>query len=181
MMRGAEAIITPVTFLGKKLLKKTRGKKEYRISEIDLKLRIERTRREARLLHKAKLAGVLCPTVYEVGRDYIVMDKLYGKKLSESADELEIAGEILGKLHAGGIIHGDFNPHNIIVNPEGMYIIDFGLGFFSKKTEARSDDVISMLRGIGGKKYFLNGYKKFKESSEVLTRIKHIENRARYR
>jgi len=180
-MRGAEAVIVPVEFLGKKVLKKERRKKGYRINEIDFELRIGRTRREARLLHKAKLAGVSCPTVYEVGEDYIIMDKIEGGKLSETPKELKAAGEILGKLHAAGIIHGDFTPYNLIVNPKGICAIDFGLGSFSKKTEAQADDVITMLRGIEKKKHFLAGYGKFPGSKEVIARIERIESRARYR
>jgi len=180
-MRGAEAVINPVEFLGKKLLKKERQKKTYRIKEIDTELRIGRTRREARLLHKAKLAGVNCPTVYEVGADYIVMDKISGRKLGEDPKELKAAGEVLGALHAAGIIHGDFTPYNLIVNSKGIFVIDFGLGSFSKKIEARADDVITMLRGIGKKKHFIEGYKKYSGSEEVLERIEKIESRARYR
>ena len=181
MMRGAEAVIVPVEFLGKRVLKKERKKKSYRINEIDFELRVGRTRREARLLHKAKLAGVNCPTVYEVGKDYIIMKKITGKKLSEGPKELKGAGEILGKLHAAGIIHGDFTPYNLIVNSKGIHVIDFGLGSFSKKTEAQADDVITMLRGIGKKKHFLSGYRKFFGAGEVISRIEKIESRARYR
>lgn len=181
MMRGAEAVIVPVEFLGKKLLKKERKKKAYRIKEIDAELRVGRTRREARLLHKSKLAGVNCPTVYEVGVDYIIMDKISGKKLSEDPGELKLAGETLGKLHSAGIIHGDFTPYNIIVNSGGIYVIDFGLGSFSKKIESQADDLITMLRGIEGKKHFICGYRKFPGSGEVLARVEKIESRARYR
>ena len=180
-MRGAEAVIIPVEFLGRNLLKKERVKKTYRIKEIDTELRVGRTRREARLLHKAKLAGVKCPTVYEVGIDYLIMDKISGRKLRGDSEELKEAGEVLGALHAAGIIHGDFTPYNIIVNSSGIFVIDFGLGSFSKKVESQADDVITMLRGIEGKKQFIAGYKKFSGSREVLKRIEKIESRARYR
>ncbi len=180
-MKGAEAVIVPVEFLGKKMLKKERRRKAYRIKEIDLEIRLGRTRREARLLHKAKLAGVSCPTVYEVGRDYLVLEWIKGKKLPEKDKELEKAGEILGELHSAGIMHGDFTPYNLIVNSRGMHVIDFGLGSFSRKIEGQADDVITMLRGIREKKHFLAGYRKFPGSGEVLKRIEKIEGRARYR
>lgn len=180
-MRGAEAILVPAKFLGKDVLRKERRKKGYRIKEIDEGIRLGRTRREARLLHKAKLAGISCPTVFEVGLDYIVIERIGGKKLSEKKNELEKAGEILGKLHSIGILHGDFTPYNILVNSSGLHVIDFGLGSFSKKVEGMANDVITMLRGIKKKEYFLKGYKKFSGAGEVLARIEKIEKRARYR
>ncbi|MCP4648238.1 MAG: Kae1-associated serine/threonine protein kinase [bacterium] len=180
-MRGAEAVLVPAKFLGEDVLRKERRKKGYRINEIDKGIRLGRTRREARLLHKAKLAGVSCPTVFEVGLDYIVIERLKGRKLSEGKKELEKAGEVLGKLHSAGILHGDFTPYNILVNSSGLHVIDFGLGSFSKKVEGRADDVITMLRGIEGKVHFLKGYKKFSGAKEVLARMEKIEKRARYR
>lgn len=182
-MKGAEAVLVPVEFLGKRMLRKERREKGYRIPEIDRRIRVGRTRREARLLHKAKGAGVSCPTVYSVGEDYIVMEWINGKKLSEKKGELEKAGEMLGKLHSAGIIHGDFTPYNLLVGRGGLHAIDFGLGSFSKKTEDRADDVITMLRGIGGKgrEHFLKGYNTFSEAKEVLPRMEKIEKRARYR
>ena len=171
----------PAKFLGEDVLRKERRKKGYRIEEIDEGIRLGRTRREARLLHKAKLAGVSCPTVYEVGLDYIVIERLKGKKLSEKKGELEKAGKVLGKLHSAGILHGDFTPYNILVDSSGLHVIDFGLGSFSKKIEGMADDVITMLRGTKGKKDFLRGYKKFSGAKEVLARIEKIEKRARYR
>ena len=180
-MKGAEAVLVPAKFLGEDVLRKERREKRYRIKEIDEKMRLGRTRREARLLHKAKFAGVSCPTVFEVGLDYIVIERIRGRKLSEKKTELEKAGEILGKLHSAGILHGDFTPYNIIVNSAGLHLIDFGLGSFSKKVEGMADDVITMLRGIGGKEHFLKGYRKFSGAREVLARIEKIEKRARYR
>jgi len=180
-MRGAEAVLVPAKFLGEDVLRKERRKKGYRIKEIDKEIRMGRTRREARLLHKAKLAGVSCPTVFEVGLDYIVIERLKGKKLSEGKKELEKAGVVLGKLHSAGILHGDFTPYNIIVNSAGLHVIDFGLGSFSKKVEGQADDLITMLRGIGGKEHFLRGYRKFSGAKEVLARMEKIEKRARYR
>ncbi|MBD3397984.1 Kae1-associated serine/threonine protein kinase [Candidatus Micrarchaeota archaeon] len=181
LMKGAEAVLVPDRFLGKKVLRKERRKKGYRIKEIDEKIRLGRTRREARLLHAAKLAEVSCPTVYEIGPDYLVIGRLRGRKLPGKGRELEKAGEILGKLHAAGILHGDFTPYNILVSPSGLQVIDFGLGSFSKKVEGRADDVITMLRGIGEKEQFLKGYRKFQGAGEVIARIEKIEARARYR
>ena len=79
-MRGAEAMVRKTLLLGKDVVVKERIKKTYRIKEIDEKLRRERTRAEARLLHKAKLAGVDCPTVFEVEEFAITMNFVDGER-----------------------------------------------------------------------------------------------------
>jgi Kae1-associated kinase Bud32 len=186
-MRGAEATLVEVEFLGHACFRKERREKGYRIAEIDSSIRLGRTRREARLLHKAKSLGVLCPIVYAVGADYIVIGKVFGRKLSDSASEVLEAGRILGRLHSGGIVHGDFTPYNLIVDKAGeIHAIDFGLGFSSKKVEDFADDVITMVRALGGAgsslgKKFLEGYSTgFAGSKSVLKKIGEIEARARY-
>ena len=181
MLRGAEATLVPCSFLGHKVLCKERRKKEYRIKEIDSELRLGRTRREARLLHKAKEAGVSCPTVYAVGEDYIVIERFSGGKLKENPAQLRKAGEMLAALHSVGIIHGDFTPYNIIAGSSGLHVIDFGLGFVSYKLEDQADDVLNMLRGIRGRKQFLEGSSNFVGAAQVLNRIGQIEARMRYR
>lgn len=186
-MRGAEAVLVEVEFLGHICVRKERRRKGYRIAEIDSEIRIGRTRREARLLHKAKAAGVSCPVVYEVGGDYIVIGRVNGGKLPHNGKEVGKAGRILGRLHSGGIVHGDFTPHNLIVDSKGgIHVIDFGLGFFSRKVEDLADDVITMVKALGGGeskagKRFLEGYgKEFGGSKSVLKKIREIEGRARY-
>ena len=79
-MKGAEAIVKLGKLIGKKVVIKDRIPKKYRIEEIDQKLRKERTKKEARLLHKAKLSGVKCPTVLEVEEFRLVLELLPGKR-----------------------------------------------------------------------------------------------------
>ncbi len=179
-MRGAEAVLSFVDFLGKRMVRKHRKEKPYRVSALDLRIRTERTRREARLLHKAKLAGVSCPTVYAVDEYSIIMTYIPGRRLGEKEKELKEAGKLLASLHNEGIIHGDFTPYNIIVNKEGLHVIDFGLGFSSSRIEDRADDLITMLRGIEGKDAFLSGYRACRDYDVVLRKKSEIEKRARY-
>ena len=179
-MRGAEAVLSFVQFLGKKMVLKDRREKKYREKELDLKIRTGRTRREARLLHKAKQAGVSAPIVYAVDEFSITMTYIEGRKLEEEPKELQEAGRMLASLHNSGIIHGDFTPYNIVVNKEGLHAIDFGLGFFSERIEDKADDLITMLRGIEGKEDFLKGYRKCRDFAAVLRKKEQIEKRARY-
>ena len=179
-MRGAEAVLSFVDFLGHRMVRKERRAKGYRVPALDLKIRTERTRREARLLHKAKLAGVSTPTVYSVDEFSIIMTYLKGRKLGEGAKELKEAGKVLASLHNFGIIHGDFTPYNIVVNKEGLHVIDFGLGFFSSRIEDKADDLITMLKAIEKKEKFLSGYRRCRDFEAVLRRKSQIEMRARY-
>ena len=71
-MKGAEALLKKIRVLGFAAVEKFRLRKEYRAAELDEKIRRERTRREARLLSRAKAAGVICPVVYEVS-DFAIL------------------------------------------------------------------------------------------------------------
>ncbi len=179
-MRGAEAVLVPEEFLGKEMLRKDRMRKSYRLPELDKRLRRERTRREARLLHKAKLAGVSAPIVYEVTDYTLLITRIRGRKLSEKPAELREAGRVLAKLHDAGIIHGDFTPYNIIVGREGLHAIDFGLGFFSRKIEDQAVDLITMLKSLRKKDEFLKGYRRCKNYPKVMEKAEEIRKRARY-
>ncbi len=178
-MRGAEAVLRKCEIIGRKALVKTRIAKKYRLREIDEKLRRERTRSEARLLHKAKVAGVDCPVVLQVEDFEIYMGFLEGKRPEMTAAECREAGEILAKLHEADIIHGDYTPANLISDGK-ISVIDFGLGFVSKDIEDKAVDVFTMIRAVDEKDAFIDGYKAYSKSDSVLKRLKKVEQRVRY-
>ncbi len=184
-MKGAESIVSNVKFLGVSCLKKDRIKKAYRNEILDTKLRIERTRQEVRLLHKAKQAGVVAPTVLYVSQTFFLMTKLPGKRAKlHNRSECVQAGEMLAKLHANEIIHGDYTKANLLESKGKLSVIDFGLGFFSKDLEDRAIDVITMLDNLTNQEqrdWFLQGYKQENERFDsVIKRIEGIRKRARY-
>ncbi|NYZ74179.1 Kae1-associated serine/threonine protein kinase [Candidatus Micrarchaeota archaeon] len=115
-MRGAEAVLSKTTFIGRAAVVKSRIVKGYRVKELDSRLRSERTRSEARLLHRAKLAGVDCPTVLCVDDFDITMTFVSGKRPEMTKKQSYDAGAILAKLHANDIIHGDYTPANLVVS-----------------------------------------------------------------
>lgn len=180
-MRGAEAVVTRTTFLKRKAVVKDRIPRKYRVKELDEKLRRNRTRIEARLLHRAKVAGVKCPVVLEVDDFSITMGFIEGVRPEMDAKESKQAGKILGMLHSAGLIHGDYTPANLLKKKE-LHVIDFGLGFFSDYVEDKAVDVYTMLRALDekGKKEFLKGYKTYKKSASVLRRLEDVEKRVRY-
>jgi len=194
-MRGAEAKLSETTIIGKQAVVKERIAKTYRLVELDDKLRRERTRSEAKLLHRAKLAGVACPTVYGVWDFEIVMSRIEGKRPEMDEKECGEAGELLARLHGADIIHGDYTPANLIKGTvdgkERMHVIDFGLGFVSMDIEDKATDVFTMLQALRGdandgkdkrrKTAFIDAYRKnFQKSKTVLKRVGDIEKRVRY-
>ena len=122
--QGAEAILIKK---GNILLKR-RVKKGYRIPELDEKLRKRRTKREVKLLEKARKL-IQVPKILKVDdkAKEIDMEFISGEKLSESLDDLKnwkevcfMIGENIARLHDAGIIHGDLTTSNMIWKPSSI-------------------------------------------------------------
>ncbi len=150
--RGAEAVLYKETFDGRPALVKERVKKSYRISQLDIKLRVERTRTEARLLNEAGRAGVAVPAILSVDEkdSKIIMEFVDGKRLKEllnATDEknrkelADMIGTSIAKLHSHNIIHGDLTTSNMILSSGRLFLIDFGLGHFSGRAEDMGTDL----------------------------------------
>ncbi|MEM2963237.1 MAG: KEOPS complex kinase/ATPase Bud32 [Candidatus Anstonellales archaeon] len=184
-LRGAEAILVETTFEGVKALRKVREKKEYRNPTLDVKLRRTRTKREAKILRRAFEAGVLCPQVFGEGEFEIIFSFIPGKLASEkklSREQLERIAIILAKLHSLDIIHGDFTPANLIVGEDNqIWVIDFGLGYFSNRVEDKAVDVFTMKQALDKKEgeEFVEKYEQV-GSMQVVERMREVEKRARY-
>jgi|YelNatPaOPRAMG01_1025707.scaffolds.fasta_scaffold14912_2 Kae1-associated kinase Bud32 len=201
LRQGAEAILYLDDFDGQKVLVKERIKKDYRIEQIDNKLRKERTKEEVKLMTEARKIGVLTPKIFHV--DYekfkIIMEFLEGKRLKEffyEAEEEEIEkisfeiGKLIGKLHSSGIIHGDLTTSNMILKDNQIYFIDFGLGFFSKRIEDQGVDLNLLFEALRATHFkilnvcwenIVKGYKQeYKYAEQVLKKVEEIETRARY-
>lgn len=183
-MRGAEAVISESNIIGITSVVKERIPKIYRVKQLDSKLRTERTKREARLLNKAKSIGVLCPTVLEVSEFRIAMTEIKGKRpdLSKNKFAARKTGEYMAMLHASDIIHGDYTPANLILSGKTLFVIDFGLGFNSFDVEDKAVDVLTMLKAVpeAAQKAFIAGYSKYKNAKSVLRRVEEVKKRARY-
>jgi Kae1-associated kinase Bud32 len=181
LIKGAEAVIKKGLLFGKKIVIKERIEKGYRQKELDLKLRAERTKNEARLLHKAKLAGINAPTVFEVEEFSISMSKIDGTRPKMDKEESQKAGFILAQLHSKNIIHGDYTPANLLKDKKGtMWVIDFGLGYISNDIEDKAVDVFTMIKTLENKREFLEGYRHSKQYEQIINRLKGIEKRVRY-
>ena len=100
--------------------------------------------------------------------------------------------QVIGKLHAAGIIHGDLTTSNIILrdNDGTCVLIDFGLAQVSSEIEQRGVDVHVLFQTLEStaperadilKAAFTAGYTEtFVEADKVITREHEIELRGRY-
>ncbi|MCD6456007.1 MAG: Kae1-associated kinase Bud32 [Methanophagales archaeon] len=188
MIQCAEAIVE----IKGDLVYKRRVQKRYRVKEIDERIRRERTKSEAKLISEARRKGVSTPIIFDINDYELVMERIEGDLAREVIDEgiSERIGEFVGVLHKNGIIHSDLTTSNIIVGRDNViYFIDFGLSFIESSTEARGVDVHVFFQSLCGthesyerlKESFIEGYKRtFPDASQVLRRVKEIEQRGRY-
>jgi Kae1-associated kinase Bud32 len=194
--QGAEATILKKD----NLIIKNRIKKYYRISEIDNKIREQRTRAETKLLEKAsKIINCPIPQISK-NKTKITMPFIKGKKLSENLDTFSLKeqrqicnkiGKSVAKLHNNNIIHGDLTTSNMILEKDKLYFIDFGLGFISHRYEDKAVDIHLLKQALEAKhfthwkelfKEIINEYKKEnKESEKVLKQFEKVEKRGRYK
>ena len=194
---GAEAMVLKATYLGLPAVQKRREAKNYRNAALDSKIRSRRTKQECLLLFRAKEAQVCCPAIYKIDKENseILMEFISGKKAKKVLDKKnfkkiceKIGGEI-GKLHSKEIIHGDLSTDNIIIDGKRIAFVDFGLGFFSKKTEDLAVDLLSLKKTFlsthfalkGGFDAVLKGYRKTAPGAQkTIGTIAEIEARTRY-
>ncbi len=191
--RGAEAVLYRD---GERVIK-VRVKKGYRHPLLDERIRRTRTRREARLLSRARSVGVLTPRVLEVREEEntLVMEYVEGATLKRYLSErkdlnlLREVGRIVGTLHRNGIVHGDLTTSNFIVGREGLYLIDFGLGEVTRSVEERAVDLVCFKKSFfathsdieEGWEEILRGYSEVCEDAErIFRRMEEVERRARY-
>ena len=185
--RGAEAVIT----LEEGIVRKHRLAKSYRQPALDERIRQDRTLREARITSDARRHGVLTPIICDVSRFELKMERMAGEKLKDviNNDLSELVGEMVGKLHRGGIVHGDLTTSNMILCRGRICLIDFGLSFYEKTVEAQGVDVHVFFQTLESThdrpeelmEAFRAGYiRTYPQAEAVLQRVKEIKARGRY-
>lgn len=184
--QGAEATVR----IEKDRVIKTRLPKAYRLAALDAALRKQRTRREARLLRK--LFNVIrVPAVLEEAGDTLVLEKIDGEPLKRhvTAKRCEHAGELVGKMHAAQIIHGDLTTSNLLLErpnqkTERIALVDFGLSFPSHKLEDMATDVHVFEELVPADCFesFWKGYESTQpKAKDVKARLEKLKSRGRYR
>ncbi len=188
--QGAEAIL----YKDKGKILKDRISKSYRIPEIDVKLRKERTKTEARILHKLLRAGLNVPEVLKFDAEKAVLEIEFidGPKIRDYLDktkDVHIFKQIAEQtqlMHDAGIVHGDLTTSNMILKGKMIYLIDFGLSEHSDRIEDKAVDLHLLKECLRSKhfeiweacwKIFESHYK----NKAVLDRLKKVEQRGRYK
>jgi TP53 regulating kinase-like protein len=185
--RGAEAVIT----LEEGVVRKFRLPKSYRLKQLDEALRQERTIREAKIISDARKCGVPTPMIRDISRFELKMEHVFGPKLKDviTPKLSELVGELVGKLHNCGIIHGDLTTSNMILYRGCIYLIDFGLASYDQSIEAEGVDVHVYFQTLESThdrseeliEAFKRGYSQtYMNAEAVLKRVKEIKARGRY-
>jgi TP53 regulating kinase-like protein len=202
--KGAEASLYLADWHGRKVIMKKRLPKKYRPPKLDEQIKTYRTIHEPQLMHEAKKAGVPTPTIFLVDTKNatIIMEFIDGKQMKQLLAKVAKSerqslclkiGELIGRLHEYGIIHGDLTTSNMILDFEGkIFFVDFGLGEKSKELEARGVDLHLMKRALQSTHFrfteecfdaVIRGYAKIlgaEAVKNILDKIKEIERRGRY-
>lgn len=202
--KGAEASLYLEYWNNRKVIMKRRHPKKYRIPELDLLIRTQRTLHEPNIIHNAKEAGVPTPTIFMVDVEdaNIIMEFVEGKQIKEVLDAVskeerlnvcKLVGKLIGCLHGNGIIHGDLTTSNMILTPYGKVVfVDFGLSERSVELEPMGVDLHLMKRTLYSTHYkyakecfkaVMDGYEEAlgkEETKKVTVKIREIERRGRY-
>lgn len=194
--QGAEAVITADS----KIVSKQRVQKRYRHPMLDILLRRQRSRHEARMMQRLHDMGFPVPEILSVDEkeSAISMEFVKGKLVKDllatnpSGLSREI-GKNVAALHSADIIHGDLTTSNMIrsVKDGRVHFIDYGLSFISLKEEDKAVDLFMLRKGLEAKHYdiaddcfraVVESYKKnYLRSSAVLERLAKVEKRGRHK
>lgn len=181
---GAEAVIH-----FSDIVTKERIKKNYRHPSLDEQLRAQRNRKEAKLLAEAP---VRVPKIIDVKTHSISMELIDGPRLRDklnvqNAKDLgKLTGAMIKKLHNSDIIHGDLTTSNILVDKDGLVLIDFGLATQSKRIEDKAVDLHVLKETLEGthideKEIFWESFSDSYADSRVLNWLSNVERRGRYK
>uniref|UniRef100_A0A2P2KC19 non-specific serine/threonine protein kinase n=1 Tax=Rhizophora mucronata TaxID=61149 RepID=A0A2P2KC19_RHIMU len=166
LKQGAEARVFKSTFVGRRSVVKERFSKKYRHPTLDSKLTLKRLNAEARCMTKARRLGVSTPVLYSVDpllntltfeyvegpsvKDIFLEFGLHGVVEERLDDIAKQIGDAIGKLHDGGLIHGDLTTSNILIQNgiNQLFLVDFGLSFQSTLPEDKAVDLYVLERAL---------------------------------
>ncbi|MXR50274.1 bifunctional N(6)-L-threonylcarbamoyladenine synthase/serine/threonine protein kinase [Halovenus sp. WSH3] len=184
-VQGAESAVT----LGDSV-EKHRHSRAYRHPELDERLRRERTRQEARLLHEARRQGVSTPLVRDIDTSEMRLTLQHVGRCDLQDDltseRVETVAEQLARLHEAGLVHGDPTPRNVRVG-DRVSLIDFGLGYDSNDPEDHAMDLHVLLGSLestdgDGERLgeaAVEAYRRVGDEA-VLEQLREIAGRGRY-
>ncbi|WVY96455.1 hypothetical protein V8G54_028606 [Vigna mungo] len=166
LKQGAEARVFESSFVGRRCVVKERFSKKYRHPTLDSKLTLKRLNAEARCVTKARKLGVCTPVLYAVdpALHTLTFEYVEGPSVKdvflefgsrglgeEGLDNIATQiGHAIGKLHDGGLVHGDLTTSNMLLKNgiNELVLIDFGLSFTSTLPEDKAVDLYVLERAI---------------------------------
>jgi len=197
--KGAEGDIFLTSWNNQKAVLKIRKKKDYRNSQLDSRIRRQRTIREAEIISEVKQFGISTPILYyvDIKSCKILMQYLDGTLVNELSEinltkKCKEIGKIVGVMHKNGIMHGDLTTSNFIVSKKTISVIDFGLALRTKKPEDHAVDLRLFKEILNSAhapimkkawKNFLLGYKAevgLMNFNKITNLVAVIEGRGRY-
>ena len=197
--KGAEGDLFLTKWNDQKAILKERKQKNYRNSELDNRIRKQRTIRESEIISEVKSFGISSPLVFFVDtkKCIIVMQYISGTLIHELPKSKLILnckkiGKIVGTMHKNGIMHGDLTTSNFILSNNKIFVIDFGLAIRTRKPEDHAVDlrlfkeILNSAHASEMKKAwanFLDGYRTIVGASKfnkVSNLVSIIESRGRY-
>jgi TP53 regulating kinase and related kinases len=167
--QGAEAKLYLGNFNGESCLIKERFVKNYRLAELDKTLTKSRIKAEQKTVKRCEDAGILVPKVFNVdfnerkiymeyfdkaitAKEFIMQIQKKSEPQVELDELTKRIGEVVGKLHANNIIHGDLTTSNILIDPTAddykLIMIDFGLSCYSTSHEDKGVDLYVLERAL---------------------------------
>ncbi|KAJ2499324.1 serine/threonine-protein kinase bud32 [Coemansia sp. RSA 1972] len=200
--QGAEARVYKTTVGDRVAIAKQRFSKGYRHPDLDQKLTRGRMNQEARSLKRCWENGIRVPEVIRVDKDSatLFIEFVDGPTLKEwilaGCDEeqeksmMAAAGQVLHRMHACNIIHGDLTTSNMIMDSEGeLVLIDFGLSQISPSAEDKAVDLYVLERAFisthpDSERLFagvLEAYNRDDAACSVLRRLEDVRMRGRKR
>ncbi|KAJ2351509.1 serine/threonine-protein kinase bud32 [Coemansia erecta] len=200
--QGAEARVYRTTLGDREVIAKQRFSKGYRHPDLDQKLTRGRMNQEARSLKRCRENGIRAPEVIRVDKDSatLFMEFVEGPTLKEwifaGSDEqqereaMAAVGQMLHRMHACNIVHGDLTTSNMIMCSSGeLVLIDFGLSQVSPSAEDKAVDLYVLERAFisthpESERLFagvLEAYSRDDAARSVLRRLEDVRMRGRKR
>jgi len=197
--KGAEGDLFLTVWNKQKAVLKARKEKNYRNSQLDNRIRKQRTIRESEIISEVKSFGISTPLVYFVDpknctilMQYITGILIHDLPKSKLTLICKKIGQVVGTMHKNGIMHGDLTTSNFILSHDEIFVIDFGLAIRTKKPEDHAVDLrlfkeilnsahVSVMKNAW--KNFLQGYKTavgISRFNKVTNLVSVIESRGRY-
>ena len=204
IVKGSESFLYNGSTFGFEVVIKERRPKKYRDTKLDHMLRLQRIRIESRMILSALNNDIHVPALISVDLQSFTLEleKIIGKNFgsflsdSESSKEntatnnfLKEFGQMVAKLHNIEIIHGDLTPLNVLIRKDKtMFIIDFGLAFYSNEVKDKAMDLFILYGAL--KIYsdfdslferFLEGYQIADDHVAVIDYFNKLTRKGRYK